>query len=195
MILKKLLNSQTLKSIKDFKKEHKEIFDIVIYGSAVRNKSVVNDVDFAIILSKKEKLNKKLNLSQELKSKLRKVIDFEIDVRAVDFEDFLDHSFLARKAILAEGYLILKKKFLYELFGFENYSLFTYSLKNLTNSKKVMFQYSMRGRGGEKGMLEITKSKLCGKGVIMVPLFYTEDFKEFFEKNKIKYKIYTGLYY
>ncbi len=195
MILKKLLNSRVLNSIKKFKSLHKEIFDIAIYGSAIRNKSKIRDIDIAIIFSQPEKIDKKLNLSQELKNKIKKFADLEIDVKGVDISDLLDSSFLARKAIIAESFLLLRNKFLHQILGFENYSVFSYSLKNLNKSKKVMFQYALRGRRGEKGLLEVTNSVLLGKGVIKVPLEYAEEFKEFFEKNKINYKIYNGLYY
>ena len=58
-----------------------------------------------------------------------------------------------------------------------------------------MFQYALKGRRGEKGILKITKSEQLGKGVIKVPLQYTEEFKSFFEKNKINYKNCMALVY
>jgi predicted nucleotidyltransferase len=189
MISKKLLDSQALKLFKDFKKENKNIFDIVIYGSVVRNKIRVNDIDVAIIFSGLESVNDKLSLAQEMKSKLKDVMKYDLDVKGVDMGDFLDGSFLARNSILAEGFSVLRKKFLHEIFGFKNYYVFSYSLTNLSNSRKVMFQYALQGRRGEKGMMEITGSSSLGKGVIRVPLGYSEEFKDFFEKNKIKYKV------
>lgn len=195
MILKKLLNSQTLKLFRDFKKKYKEIFDIAIYGSVIRNKTNINDIDIAIIFLNKEKLNKKLTLSQELRNNLKKFFNYDFDVRGVDIEDLFDSSFLAGKSIIAEGFLICKKKFLHEILGFKNFYVFSYSLNNLSSSKKVMFQYALHGRRGEKGLLEITNSISLGKGVVKVPLEHSEEFKEFFEKNKINYKIHKCLIY
>ena len=195
MILKKLLNLQALKSIKEFKDKHKEVFDIAIYGSVVRGKIDFNDIDFAIIFSSKMKEDEKLSLSQELKSILKKSLNFELDIKGVDIFDLLDNSFLARKAIIAEGFLIIKNEFLHSLFGFDNYSIFSYSLKNLNNSRKVMFQYALRGRRGEEGLIALNNATLLGKGVLKVPLEHTQEFEEFFENNKIDYKIKHGLYY
>jgi len=195
MILSKLLSIQVLKLIKEFKKYHQEIFDVAIYGSAVRDKTDLRDVDFAIIFLQPETLEKKLNLSQELKNKLKNKFDFEIDVKCVDIKDLLDSSFLARTAIVAESFLITRKKFLHDILGFKSYFIFSYSLKNLNQSKKVMFQYALQGRRGEKGLLEITNSISLGRGVIKVPLQHAEEIKEFLEKNKIECKIYKVLCY
>ncbi len=195
MILKKFLNLQILKSFKDFKKKYKEIFDFAIYGSVVRKKINANDIDIAIIFSSPEKLDKKLNLSQELKNELKKIIDYDFDVKGIDIPDLLDSSFIACKSIMAEGFLVIRKKFLHEILGFKAYYIFSYSLKNLSPSKKVMFQYALRGRRGEKGIIEITKSVSIGRSAVKVPLEHSEEFKEFFEKNKIGYKIYRSLIY
>ena len=195
MILSKLLSTQALKLIKEFKKHHQEIFDVAVYGSAVRDKTDLRDVDFVVIFLQPETLEKKLTLSQELKSKLKNKFEFEIDVKGVDIKDLLDSSFLARKAIIAESFLINKKKFLHEILGFKSYFIFSYSLKNLKQSKKVMFQYALQGRRGEKGLFEITDSIPLGRGVIKVPLQHAEEIKEFLEKNKVEYKIYRVLCY
>ena len=163
--------------------------------NTTRRKINANDIDIAIIFSSPEKLDKKLNLSQELRNKLKKIIDYDFDVKGIDIKDLLDSSFMARKAIIAEGFLITRKKFLHEIFGFKNYYIFSYSLKDLSPSKKVMFQYALRGRRGEKGIIEITKSVSIGRSAVKVPLEHSEEFKEFFEKNKIDYKINKGLIY
>jgi len=195
MTLKKLLNSQTLKLIKEFKKDKKEIFDIAIYGSTIRNKINNNDLDIAIIFSQPVKLKKKLELAQELKNNLKKTISQNMDIKYLDIDDILDNSFMARQGIIAEGFLILKKKFLHEIIGFENYYIFSYTLKNLTASKKAMFQYALYGRRGEEGLIKSTKSSSIARGAIKVPLQHSEEFKEFFKKNNIKYKIIKGLFY
>jgi len=195
MILKQLLNSQALKLIRDFKKNNKEIFDIAIYGSVIRAKIDFNDIDLAIIFSSPETLDKKLTLSQELRNKLKNLKDYDFDVKGVDIKDLLDGSFIAGKSIIAEAFLIIRKKFLHEILGFRNYYIFSYSLKNLTPSKKVMFQYALNGRRGEKGVVSFTNSVSLGRGAIKVPLEYSEEFKDFLEKNKIDYKINKSLIY
>lgn len=195
MILEKLSNSQILNLIKDFKRKHSEIWDIVAYGSAVRGKIGAADIDFAIILSSKASLNQKLELAQELRYSLKGLLRLEADVRAVDMEDLLDPLFIARKAILAEGFSLIKKRRLAEQFGFEPFYIFNYALKGLSHSKKIIFRYALKGRRGQKGLLEINKCRQLGKGSIKVPLEHVEELKSFFEKQKVEYKAYACLFY
>jgi len=195
MILKQLLSSQASSLTKRFKKRHNEIWDIVAYGSAVRGKISARDVDIAIILTHKINLGQKLELAQELKHSLKKLLLFEADVKAIDLQDLLDPLFAARKAILAEGFSLIKKKRLAELFGFSPFYIFTYSLKGLSHSRKIMFRYALRGRRGQKGLLEINKCEQLGRGVIKVPLEHSEELKSFFEKQKIRYNAHACLFY
>ena len=52
MILNNLLKSRRLISeLKKFKTD--EIFDIIVYGSIVKGKEKINDIDLAIILNEK----------------------------------------------------------------------------------------------------------------------------------------------
>jgi len=188
MILKKLLNLQALNSIKKFKKKNEEIFDIAIYGSAVKGKLDFNDIDLVILLNKKSSVSWKLKLSQELKNLLKNNIKYDLDVKSIDLYDLMDSSFIARQGIITSGYLILNKNNLSNLFGFNSSSIFKYNLKGLNNSKKTLFRYAMGGRNG-KGLLELKKGEQLGRGSIKIPSIHEEEFKEFFEKFKINYKI------
>lgn len=192
MILKKLLNLQVLNLIKKFKKENEEVFDVIIYGSAVKGKSDFNDLDLAILLNKKSSVSNKLKLAQELKSILKNKIDYELDVKGIDILDLMNKEFIAKQGIITSGYLILNKKNISNLFGFNSYSIFVYNLKGLNNSKKTLFRYAIGGRNG-KGLLELKGGEQLGRGSIRIPLIYEEEFKEFFEKFGINYKIFDCL--
>ena len=194
MIYRKLLSSQALKSIKDFKKEDKRVVDIIIYGSYSRGKLNFRDIDIAVILGDKTDADYKLSIAQRLRSTL-KTDSYEVDVKAIDISDLMDETFLARQAIIAEGYSLLKNKKFSEILGFKSHYIFSYSLKNLTNSKKMMLQYTLRGRRGQKGIMELRNCELLGKGVMKVPTEYSEEIIEVFKKHKITYKIYKGLFY
>lgn len=195
MILKKLLSSQALNLIKSFKKKYIEIWDIAVYGSVVRGKISARDIDFAIILAHKIGLNQKLQLAQELKHSLKEFLRFEADVKTIDLRDLMDPLFTARKAILAEGISLIKKKSLAKQVGFNSFYIFTYSLKGLSHTKKIIFRYALKGRRTQKGLLEINQCEQIGKGVIKVPLEHVEELKNFFEKQKIKYKANGCLFY
>jgi predicted nucleotidyltransferase len=194
-MLERLSNLPELNSIsKSFASKHPDVWDICIYGSFVRGKTEIRDVDIAIIMKKPTSVENKLNLSQELKDQM-KVSRYEFDVKCVDIKDFLDPSFLARTGIIGEGFLILKGKRLSEILGFESYVIFTYNLKNLSNSEKTMLNYSLNGRRGEKGMIELRNCEHLGRGTLKVPIEHSEEFKDFFERHKVKYKISKVLFY
>ncbi|MCK5022568.1 MAG: nucleotidyltransferase domain-containing protein [Candidatus Aenigmarchaeota archaeon] len=178
----------------NFAKKRKKIWDICIYGSFVRGKIKSNDIDIAIILKEPLCVNKKLEIAQELRSHLKE-LEHEFDVKCVDIKDFIDPSFMAGAGIIGEGFLLVKGRKLSEVLGFKSYAIFTYNLKNLTNSEKVMFNYSLNGRRGESGLLDITNSEHIGSGVLKTPVEKSEEFKEFFEKHKIDFKMSKSLFY
>ena len=113
MTLKTLLKNWISKSkLKDFISEH-NISDIILYGSVVRGKDSYNDLDVAIILNKKIKLEKRLKISQ----KFRNQFPFDnkkIDVKTISYKDLIDPSFIARQAIIAEGYSLIDSKFIHQ---------------------------------------------------------------------------------
>lgn len=75
MILENLLKSRELTSkIKEIKKEREEIWDIGIYGSAVRGKKEPNDIDFVIFLKQKMPFEKRNSISQGLREKVKDFI-------------------------------------------------------------------------------------------------------------------------
>jgi predicted nucleotidyltransferase len=186
MILNSLLKSRRLTSeLKKFKSD--VIFDIVIYGSVIKGKEKINDIDIAVILSQKTSLNQKLKLAEELKGKLE-FLDIETDIKVIDITDLLDPAFIARQAILAEGFSLLNKKFLHEYFGFSVSILFTYSLSDLTYSEKKMFYYALKGRRGQKGLLELKNSKQISNCAIEVPIIHSEEFRNLFMEHNISFK-------
>ena len=196
MTLKKLLPLPKLKSVsKKFLSENQGIFDIVIYGSLVRGKTKLRDIDLAIISTNRKALTEKLDLAQAFKTEMRKLLPYELDVRCIDLDDLRDRTFMARKGILAEGYSLTKNQPLAALFGFEANSLFVYSLENLKPSQKTTLQYAMKGRRGQKGLLASREGKQLGKGVVVVPLKHSEEFQEFFKKLKLDFKMFPALFY
>jgi predicted nucleotidyltransferase len=170
------------------------MFDILVYGSIVRGKDKVNDIDIVIIFNKKGSVNEKLELAEKLKSQLD-FLDINVDVKAVDISDFDDNSFIARQAILAEGYSLIDGKFLHERFGFKAFAIFDYSLGNLNYSQKKMFYYALKGRRGQKGLLELKGAEMLGNCIIKVPLVNSEEFKELFKRRNIEYKMEKSITY
>ena len=194
MTLKTLLKNWISKSkLKDFISEH-NISDIIVYGSVVRGKDSYNDLDVAIILNKKIKLEKRLKISQ----KFRNQFPFDnkkIDVKTISYKDLIDPSFIAKQAIIAEGYSLIDSKFIHQKYGFKTFVVFNYNLSNLSTSQKKMLYYALNGSRGNKGMLEQKKALDLGNTIIKVPLESSFEFKELFNYHNLKFKNWISVEY
>ncbi|MBU3905026.1 MAG: nucleotidyltransferase domain-containing protein [Nanoarchaeota archaeon] len=175
-----------------YKKHKKKIFDIIVYGSAVRGKSKPRDIDIIIIFKEADK-KEYFDLPYELRKKIE-MLDIKPDVKGILLEELFDPKFLARQNLLIEGYSLINDKFLSNRFGFNNLSLFIYSLENLNHNEKTKFQYALKGRGDKKGMIEELKGEAIGIGAVLISIENSEKFKEFFNNWKIKYEEWRGLF-
>lgn len=195
-MLKKSLELQALiLNCNKLKKKYKNIWDVILYGSFIRGDHNTNDIDLAILLKEETRLNKKLELAQLLKYQLSKLVKRHIDVKVVDFSDFLDSKFLARQGIIGEGYSLIDKQFLHEKFGFKTFTIFTYFMDRLTVSQKKMLYYALKGRRGQIGILKEKGMEELKPGVIKVPIHLESEFEEMLNQHRIRYKIQTALFY
>lgn len=172
----------------------KEVFDIIVYGSLVRGKQKPNDVDIAILLNEEKSVGEKLEIAERAKSKLDSLGE-NFDVKSIYISDLNDEGFMARQAILAQGYSLIYGGFLHERFGFASFIIFSYDLKKLSNSRKKMAYYALKGRRKQKGMLELNGAKMIGDCLIKVPLINSDEFEEMFKFNKIDYKKWNSMEY
>ena len=183
-MLDKLLKNQEIKSkIKQFSSDGL-IYDIVVYGSIVKGKEKINDLDIAIIINKNKSLNTKLKLAQEFR-KLFSFLEIELDVKIIAFNDFMDKSFLARQAIISEGYSLLKNGYLSEQLGYKTYVFFDYNLTSLTNSQKKTFYYVLNGRRKDIGLLKKKGAIKISNNLIKIPIVNFYEFKELFKLHNI----------
>ncbi|MBI2129008.1 nucleotidyltransferase domain-containing protein [Candidatus Woesearchaeota archaeon] len=182
MILEKLQKKLDLNWIKK-----NDAWDIVVYGSYARGEVNSRDIDLAIILSRAASVKKKMALCQELRRALSGK-EYSLDVKAVDINDLMNVSFLAREAILAEGRSLLKKDYLAERFGFKNFAIIEYSLRNLTPAKQKMFYYALQGRKIGTGILARIGGRIISKGVFQAPTRHYEEVLNLLEQHRIIYK-------
>jgi len=175
-----------------YNKYKKKIFDIILYGSAARGKHKPRDIDILIIFKDVDK-KEYFELPYELRKNLEKE-GLKADVKGILIYELFDPKFLARQSLLIEGYSLIKNNLLSERFGFESYSLFAYSLKNLNHNEKTKFQYAFKGRRGEKGVLEELSGVTVGMGSVLIPIENSEKFKEFLDKWRIEYKERRGIF-
>lgn len=183
MIQKDYLKFLESKS-KSFEKD-RGISDIVVYGSNARGKVEARDIDILIIFKEKP-LEERVEITQKFKEKIGKEIG-KLDIKTINLSELFETSFLARQAILTEGYSLINRIPFSEKIGFLSYSLFTYKLKNLSHNNKTKFTYSLIGRGKNQGILKKLNAKPLGKAVILLPIQNSSFFEDFLKKWKIDY--------
>ena len=175
---------KSLESISKKFSEKEKLFDIILYGSAVKGKDEPRDIDIVLIFFDKE-IRERLDIVQQFKSLLPKTLRF--DIQTLNVNDFFDVSYFARQGILVEGYSLVSGRKFSDKLGFKGHSLFSYNLGNLNHNKKTQFIYSLSGRGKEEGMVKKVEALVVGKGAFMVPIENTSMFEEFLEKWNLKY--------
>jgi len=169
-----------------FKKFAKQngVFDILIYGSAVKGKEKPRDTDILLVFLDK-KLGERLAIAQKFKQVVKTKVK-NPDVKTINLSELFESNFLARQGILVEGYSLLHKTSLSKRLGFEGYALFTYNLKNLNHNEKTKFTYSLIGRRGD-GMVKNVKGKALGKGAVIIPIENSLIFEDFLKKWSLDY--------
>ncbi len=152
--------------------KNKDILDIIVFGSAVKGKQVPGDIDIAIITENPGKIK---SLS-EFHTSIIHPRDLFISVPSIV------------TALLREGYSLKHNKQLSEVYGFSGKALFAYALSNLPPSKKVRIVNILRGKNGEKGMVEKNNGEWLANQVFLIPLESEHIFTSFFINMKIKFK-------
>jgi predicted nucleotidyltransferase len=176
-MLKKLLKNKKFKSeINKLIKEKEEIVDIVLFGSVIRGKDKPNDIDILIIFNKKENLE----TSYILRKRLEK-LGLKVNITTKSYDSLTSGDFKAKEDILSQGYSIAKNDFLSESFGYSNFILFKYSLTEFSNSKRIRFHYSLRGRYGNKGIIKELNAIKFSDSILLSTIQNSEEMKDFLE--------------
>ena len=153
-------------------RKYKEIKDFIIFGSFVKGKYAPKDIDIALVVDKKD-----ISLVGEIKEQLGiKNLDIEI----VNPEEIYQSKL--GLILISEGFSIKSNKFLRESLGLYPMKIYTYEIKNLTQTKKVLF-----GRGLNQ-IIRDTKATKLGAGSIMVPVKDSGNFEDFLQTWGLKYK-------
>lgn len=160
-----------------------DIFDVIVYGSALKGKIVPDDIDIVIIFLRGS-LKERLDILQKIKRKIK--LD-SADLKQMLLKDLFSSSFLARTGILLEGWSLFKKRKFSEVLGFKAYTLFWYTLEGLSHSEKVKFNYILAGRNSEGVMAEMKGERLAN-GAVKIPIENSLAFEEIIKNNKINYK-------
>ncbi len=175
---------QMLKSLRKLTRK-KGIFDIVIFGSFVKQKEKSNDIDIALIFER-ENYDYIDEISDEAGKTIRKYgIKPHIEPLVIG-QLFKEPLFLT---LIHEGFSLKHNKFICKTLGTESLALITYSLQNLDHSKKTLFGYALKGRKNIPGLLKKLKGSVVGRGSFYVPINKIERIKEFLKAWNVDYKI------
>jgi predicted nucleotidyltransferase len=142
----------------------KDIVDIILFGSAVRGKEEPGDYDICIVFREKIDLRKIRELEDILKN--RKI---SAHLSYLTIDNFFTKKHSLASTLFLEGRSMITNKPLSWNYNLDNRTLFIYELKNMNPTDKVKFLYALKGRRGKIGILDRIKSKIVGKGVIIVP--------------------------
>jgi len=183
--------NKLVKVAKRFKKKHRKVFDIVLYGSTTLGKENPNDFDFMLIL-KGGKEDERFNLAFEFREIL---LDLgfpheKLDVKAINLKHLWDPNYLATPGIILSGYSLIKEKPVYELMNGKSYSLFSINVGSLDKNRRKKFSYALKGRDGNGGILKDLKGVFLASWIVLIPIENTYKFKEFLDFWKVKYEAY-----
>ncbi|EHR79045.1 nucleotidyltransferase [Thermococcus litoralis DSM 5473] len=183
--------NRLMETAKKFKKTHKKVFDIVLYGSSVKGKGEPNDYDFMLIL-RKAREDDRFDLAFEFKQRL---LDLgfphdKLDVKALNLEDLFDPNYLASPGIIIEGFSLTKGKPIHELLNGESYALFVLDVSRLEGNEKTKFQFALKGRDGKGGIIKELSGRYLGPWVVLVPIEEAYRFKEFLDFWGVKFESY-----
>ena len=163
--------------------QDKDIFDIILYGSAVKGKENPRDIDI-VILFRKGTLKERLEKIQTIKKKIQ--LEQKVDIKGVLWEELFQAEFFARSGIYIEGISIFDGKPFAQKIGFIGFALFVYSLQDKSHTEKVKFNYVLGGRGME-GMIASVEGQRIAPGVILIPIKHSAEFEAVLQRHHIQY--------
>ena len=180
---KELLKNTKFKSVvKSFFKNH-DLIDIILFGSAIRNKDNPNDIDVLILF--KDKIDS--DISYELKKEFRSA-GFEVEISSINYEKLISGNFLPSEGIISDGYSFIYNKFISEGLGYMHFHLFRYELQALNKSERMRFYYSLYGRTKDKkGMISELKAIKFSETILLCPSENSDRMKVFLDSWRIKY--------
>ncbi len=176
MASKKHLNLQTLKKslLSIYKKNKDRIFDIILFGSAVKAKEFVSDIDIAVVFKAKD---------ESVLGKIR-LLGKNIHVDYVLLDELYSESLW--KTLIREGISVVYNKKISSIFALQSYGLFTYNLTKI--KRKARFSQVLMGYKAES-MLKKVGGKILKPGVILVPIHKIELFRTFLETWEVDYTL------
>ena len=145
---------------------NKDINDLIVFGSVAKNSLDANDIDIAVISDKEID-------RQQLALDIRTIAKKQVDLQIISLKDYDKFIWIT---LIREGYSIRHDKYLHEIYRIQPIMLYKYELKQLTPSKKVMFERAI------KNFKEIEK---LSNRVVLVPISISGEFSAFLKNWNI----------
>lgn len=123
--LKKLLNN-------------KNLLDLIIFGSLAKGKIRPTDIDMAAIVEGEADKNR-------LRKEIKEIINKDIDLQIITIRDYTNFLWIT---LIREGFSVKHNAYLHKIYRIKPVVLYKYSLKQLTVSKKVMFERAIKNFEG-----------------------------------------------
>ena len=167
-----------LKELKSFLKS-KDIVDAFIFGSAIKGKTMPNDVDICILFREKIDLNLIRKINDEFK---------DMHVSSLTVDNFFTKPHALARTLLFEGKSLISGKSLSEIYGLSSFALYTYDISKMKSTDKVRFVYLLKGRKDEEGIVKNFGGNFISNATFMIPPSKDKEMQEIMEKWKIKYE-------
>ena len=139
--------------------KNKEIIDIILFGSFVKGSLNSSDLDVIILSNTVTK--------SDVKEEITRLTEKQVDIQILKLDDYDRFIWLT---LIREGFSVKHMKYLSEIYNIKPSVLYQYSLKSLSQSKKVMFDRAI------KNFKEIER---LSNRVILVPINRSSDFNDF----------------
>jgi len=156
----------------------KEIEDIFIFGSAIKGKRDVGDIDVIVIFKEfSEKLWKEINKTEG-----------KYHFSKTNFSKILDEPTLWQ-SLLHEGYSLKHNDMIYDIIGMKSFFLFEYQLDKLSRTQRQIFSHALYGSGGRESFLKSINGEKFGSMKVIVPAGWSEEMRSFFDTWDLVYTV------
>lgn len=156
-----------------------DIVDIILFGSAVKEKIQPNDIDIAIIFRK--------TIEKEILRKFQNALGERYHISSLTIDQFFTKPHSLAKTLLFEGVSLTTNKKLSDNFNLKSSTLYKYDLKKEKPSKKVRFVYLLKGRAKNKGIIEQFNGNYISNSSFMIPVEKDEEMLEILKEWEIKF--------
>jgi predicted nucleotidyltransferase len=161
------------------KKECDNVFDIVLFGSAVKGKLGAEDVDVCIVFKRGTGIEKTL----------KKIRTDGVHLTHLSLDALFSEPLWL--TLILEGESVLKEKRIAAMLGLSSAMIFTYDLRALEPAKKTAFYNAVLGRGN---LLKGMGAEPLGRGCVLVPMRKSEEFRAVLDRWGVAYSAKQGLF-